>query len=100
MKLNTNTIVPKIMKMKTEVCMIEKIVKEVYDLMVINDSMEFASAIEKMIGEIPKLEYFNEEMDSIKECLIDVYDGYETKEDAILYMNFMKRVIQGTKDYM
>lgn len=100
MKLNTNTLVPKIMKMKTEVSMIEKIVGEVYELMVVKNEMDFASSLEKMIRELPELEYFKEEMDSIKECLIDVFDGYETREDAVLYMNFMKRVIQGTKDYM
>ena len=100
MKLNTNTLVPKIMKMKTEVSMIEKTIKEVYELMVIKDEMEFASSLEKMIRELPELDYFKEEMDSIKECLIDVFDGYENREDAVLYMNFMKRVIQGTKNYM
>ncbi|MBQ8298561.1 MAG: hypothetical protein IJX99_01590 [Clostridia bacterium] len=100
MKLNTNTLVPKIMKMKTEVSMIEKVVGEVYALMTMNNEIEFASSLEKTIRELPELEYFKEEMDSIKECLIDVFDGYETKEDAVLYMNFMKRVIQGAKDYM
>ncbi len=100
MKLNTNTLVPKIMKMKTEVSMIEKTIKEVYELMVTENELEFASSLEKMIRELPELEYFKEEMDSIKECLIDVFDGYEKREEAVLYMNFMKRVIQGTKDYM
>lgn len=100
MKLNTNTLVPKIMKMKTEVSIIEKTIKEVYELMVTENELEFASSLEKMIRELPELEYFKEEMDSIKECLIDVFDGYEKREEAVLYMNFMKRVIQGTKDYM
>ena len=100
MKLNTNTLVPKIMKMKTEVSMIEKTIKEVYELMVTENELEFASSLEKMIRELPELEYFKEEMDSIKECLIDVFDGYVKREEAVLYMNFMKRVIQGTKDYM
>ena len=100
MKLNTNTLVPKIMKMKTEVSMIEKTIKEVYELMVTENELEFASSLEKMIRELPELEYFKEEMDSIKECLSDVFDGYEKREEAVLYMNFMKRVIQGTKDYM
>ena len=100
MKLNTNTLVPKIMKMKTEVSIIEKTIKEVYELMVTENELEFASLLEKMIRELPELEYFKEEMDSIKECLIDVFDGYEKREEAVLYMNFMKRVIQGTKDYM
>ena len=92
--------VPKIMKIKTEVSVIEKIVVDVYDLMIVKDEMEFASSLEKMIRELPELDYFKEEMDSIKECLIDVFDGYENREDAILYMNFMKRVIQNTKEYI
>ena len=86
--------------MKTEVSIIEKTIKEVYELMVTENELEFASSLEKMIRELPELEYFKEEMDSIKECLIDVFDGYEKREEAVLYMNFMKRVIQGTKDYM
>ena len=86
--------------MKTEVSMIEKTIKEVYELMVTENELEFASSLEKMIRELPELEYFKEEMDSIKECLSDVFDGYEKREEAVLYMNFMKRVIQGTKDYM
>ena len=49
---------------------------------------------------MPKLKHFDEEIDSLKECLIDVFDGYGKKDEALQYMNFMKRVVVSTKDYI
>ena len=99
MKLNSNTLAEKVLRMKTEITVIDATIDNVNKLMVIKDELEFMSALEKTIQEFPKLVYFNEEIDSIKECLIDVMDGYEKREDVSSYMHFMKKVVQNTKDY-
>ena len=100
MKLNTNTLVPKIIAMNTEISIIERTVEEVISVLTMKDELEFASMLQKLIERMPKLKYFDEEIDSIKECLIDINDGYEKREDGMQYMNFMKRVILSTKDYI
>lgn len=100
MKLNTNTLVPKIIAMNTEISIIERTVAEVISVLTMEDELEFASMLQKLIEKMPKLKYFDEEIDSIKECLIDINDGYEKREDGMQYMNFMKRVVLSTKDYI
>ncbi len=100
MKLNTNTLVPKIIAMNTEISIIERTVEEVISVLTMKDELEFASMLQKLIERMPKLKYFDEEIDSIKECLIDINDGYEKREDGMHYMNFMKRVVLSTKDYI
>lgn len=100
MKLNTNTIVPKIMAMKSEIEIIGKTINEIKDIMFIENSLEFAQKLEKLIKNFPKLNYLNEEMESIKESIIDVYDGYETRNESLKYLNFMQRVLINSLEYM
>lgn len=100
MKLNTNTLVPKIIAMNTEISIIERTVEEVVSVLTMEDELEYVSMLQKLIERMPKLKYFDEEIDSIKECLIDINDGYENREDGMQYMNFMKRVVLSTKDYI
>lgn len=100
MKLNTNTMVPKIIAMNTEISIIERTIEEVVSVLTMEDELEFASMIQKLIERMPKLNCFEEEIDSIKECLIDINDGYEKRDEGLQYMNFMKRVVLSTKDYI
>ena len=100
MKLNTNTMVPKIIAMNTEISIVERTVEEAISVLIMENELEFASMIQKLIERMPKLQHFDEEIDSIKECLIDVFDGYGKKDEALQYMNFMTRVVISTKDYI
>lgn len=100
MKLNKNTIIPKIMVMKSELEIMKKIISKIVELVHMQDVMEFTKEAEKLINNFPKFDYFDEEMQSIKECLIDLYDGYETREEVINYMNFMQRVIENSFEYI
>ena len=100
MKLNNNTLVPKIIEMNTEISIIDRSIDEAMSLLTLKDELEFISKIQNLIEKMPKLKYFDEEINSIKECLVDIYDGYEKREDGISYMNFMKRVIASTRDYI
>lgn len=100
MKLTNNTLVPKIISMNTEIGILDRTIDEINSVFTIVDELEYVAMLQKMIERMPKLKYFEEEISSIKECLIDIYDGYETREDGVSYMNFMKRVILNTKDYI
>lgn len=100
MKLNKNTIIPKIMVMKSELEIMKKIISKIVELIHMQDVMGFAKEAEKLINNFPKFDYFDEEMQSIKECLIDLYDGYETREEAISYMKFMERVVENSFEYI
>lgn len=100
MKLTNNTLIPKIISMNTEIGILDRTIDEINSVFTIVDELEYVAMLQKMIERMPKLRYFEEEISSIKECLIDIYDGYETREDGVSYMNFMKRVILNTKDYI
>ena len=100
MKLNTNTVVPKIMSMRSEIEICQKVINEIKGLMYVEDNLEFAKKIKILIDDFPKFQYLKEEMESIKENIIDVYDGYESRTDSLKYMNFMQRVMINSLDYM
>lgn len=100
MKLNQNTMIPKIISMKSELDIISKLIDRIVGLIYMEDVLNFAKEAEALINNFPKLNYFIDEVESIKECLIDLYDGYESKESAIDYMNFMKRVVINAQEYM
>lgn len=100
MKLNQNTMIPKIISMKSELDIISKLIDRIVGLIYMEDVLNFAKEAESLINNFPKLNYFIDEVESIKECLIDLYDGYESKESAIDYMNFMKRVVINAQEYM
>lgn len=100
MKLTNNTLVPKIIAMNTEISIIDRTIAEVISVLTMEDELEFVTMIKTLIERIPKLKYFDEEIESIKECLIDIYDGYEKRDSGMQYMNFMKRVVLSTRDYI
>ncbi len=100
MKLTNNTFVPKIIAMNTEIEIVDRALDELVSIFTITDELEYVAMLQKMIERMPKLKYFEEEINSIKECLIDIYDGYESRADGLSYVHFMKRVIQNTKDYI
>ncbi len=100
MKLSQNTIIPKIIGMKSELDIISKLIDKIIELIYMEDALGFAKETENLINDFPKLKYFSDEAESIKECLIDLYDGYESKESATDYMNFMKRVVINAQEYM
>lgn len=100
MKLTNNTLVPKIIAMNTEISILDRTIDEINSIFTMTDELEYVGMLQKMIERMPKLKYFDEEIDSIKECLIDVYDGYESREDGATYMHFMKKVIASTRDYI
>ncbi len=100
MKLSQNTIIPKIIDMKSELDIISKLINKIIELIYMKDALGFAKETENLINDFPKLKYFSDEAESIKECLIDLYDGYESKESATDYMNFMKRVVINAQEYM
>lgn len=100
MKLNQNTIIPKIIDMKSELGIISKLIDRIIELVYMEDALNFAKETESLINSFPQLKYFSDEAESIKECLIDLYDGYESKESAIDYMNFMKRVVINAQEYI
>ena len=97
MKLTNNTLVPKIIAMNTEISILDRTIDEINSIFTMTDEL---GMLQKMIERMPKLKYFDEEIDSIKECLIDIYDGYESREDGATYMHFMKKVIASTRDYI
>lgn len=100
MKLNENTVVPKIMTLKSEIETCQKAINQIKDIMHIENSLEFAKKLQELIENMPKLNYLSEEMESIKESIIDVYDGYETRNESLKYMNFMQRVMINSLDYL
>ena len=85
MKLNKNTIIPKIMVMKSELEIMKKIISKIVELIHMQDVMGFAKEAEKLINTFPKFDYFDEEMQSIK---------------AISYMKFMERVVENSFEYI
>ena len=78
----------------------KKVINEIKGLMYVEDNLEFAKKIKILIDDFPKFQYLKEEMESIKENIIDVYDGYESRTDSLKYMNFMQRVMINSLDYM
>lgn len=98
MKLTKNTMYPKILKMKTELNIIEQELVNFEKILMLDEEKEFKEKIEEEIKNIPKVEYFDEEMRSIRECMINVHEGYEPKGDAMIYVNFLKKVVENSKE--
>lgn len=100
MKIDTNTVVPKIMKMRSEIEICQKILLKGKEIMCIVEPMEFAKQISEFLENFPELNYLKEEADSIKEAISEVYDGYETREECVKYMGFMYKMMQNSLEYM